>query len=277
MRLFILVLTLLLFLNAGCLESSEPTYPEIDKFEDLFQSKVMIATCDPNHCPAGRYAYSVISSLEAKNPVEGRALRKNIVTNDPNVRAVLDKVVTREVDAGFVYITDAVIENIIENDSLDIIEIPRELSPLPQYGAAVILDGENPEGGMLFTEYLTSDEAQGVLERFGFTPGVESPEPFEPEKLDPTVGGSITVYAASSLTDVFEELSRNFQEETGINVILGFGSSGTLRAKIEGGAPADVFVTASLRHTEILKENGFIEGEEVFVRNRLVVITRTVK
>jgi len=266
MKTIIPVLVSLIF--AGCLQGSGVPQGNVTRFSDLYRNGTTIAVCDPGHCPAGRYADMVILNVEATNPELGRRLRQNIVTNDQNVRAVLDKVVTREVDAGFVYLTDAN----LESDELDVIEIPREHLPLPQYGISIINGTKEKEAASLFLEFVTSKEGQGLLREYGFTPAIEDPKPFikQPQFKD----GQILVYAASSLTDAFTEIARVFEEKTGIKVQNSFGSSGTLRARIEGGAPADVYATASFKHAEILVEEGLANDYSVFVRNHLVVVTR---
>ena|SRR5215210_2987515 len=58
--------------------------------------------------------------------------------------------------------------------------------------------------------------------------------------------GTLTVLAASSLTDVFGELASKFQEQiqernAGTKVSTSFGGSSELLTQIEQGAPADVF------------------------------------
>jgi molybdate transport system substrate-binding protein len=261
------VLALAFVLLNGCLQAGSTPKTSIQEFSELYENGTSIAICDPSHCPAGRYAYMFISNIESVDPEKGRKLRENIVTNDQNVRAVLDKVLTREVDAGFVYLTDAE----LEKENLRIIEVPREYSPLPQYGIAVVRTGDNKEGADQFISYVLSDEGQNTLKEYGFPAAVEDPAPFEANLT--AEKEKLTVYAASSLTDVFTEISRGFEKRTGYKVEIGFGSSGTLRARIEGGAPADVYATASLRHAEILQEAGLIEEYAVFARNHLVVVT----
>ncbi|MFQ5800486.1 MAG: molybdate ABC transporter substrate-binding protein, partial [Candidatus Hydrothermarchaeales archaeon] len=64
-----------------------------------------------------------------------------------------------------------------------------------------------------------------------------------------------------------------FEDETGVKTEFSSGSSGTLRAKIEGGAPVDVYASASLKHIDILVSEGFAEDYKIFARNRLVVVT----
>jgi molybdate transport system substrate-binding protein len=256
-----------LLLIGGCLQGAVREEPTVNEFSDLYKEGTMIASCDPGHCPAGRYAYMVVTNVEIKNSENGRRLRENIVTNDPNVRAVLDKVLTREVDAGFVYLTDAY----LEEERLVVIEIPREYSPLPQYGISIINDSNNQEAAALFVSYILSENGQKILNDYGFLSAIEEPEPFH---LTTQLNGkALTVYAASSLTEVFNEAATEFENLTGIEVTLGFGSSGTLRGKIEGGAPADIYATASLKHAELLMSQGLVEGYHVFGRNHLVVVT----
>lgn len=87
-------------------------------------------------------------------------------------------------------------------------------------------------------------------------------------------GGTLTVLAASSLTDAFEELAGRFEERNpGVEVRQSFESSSTLLAQIQQGAPADVFASASEEEMDTAVEEGLAEGEpEVFVRNREVVM-----
>jgi molybdate transport system substrate-binding protein len=267
MKSFLLFFLSSLILIGGCLQGVIKEDVPVREFNDLYKEGTMIAACDPGHCPAGRYAYMVVTNVEIMNSENGRRLRENIVTNDPNVRAVLDKVLTREVDAGFVYITDAY----LDEGRLRVIEIPREYSPLPQYGISIINYTQNLEEAELFVDYITSGEGQKVLNDYGFLSAIEEPELFNPTTH--SRGKSLTVYAASSLTEAFRDAAKKFEDLTGIKVTLGFGSSGTLRGKIEGGAPSDIYATASLKHTEILMGQGLVEGYNVFARNHLVVVT----
>jgi len=86
--------------------------------------------------------------------------------------------------------------------------------------------------------------------------------------------GTLTVLAASSLTDAFGELAGRFEEQNpGVAVRQSFESSSTLLAQIQQGAPADVFASASQEEMDTAVEEGLADGEpEVFVRNREVVM-----
>jgi molybdate transport system substrate-binding protein len=84
----------------------------------------------------------------------------------------------------------------------------------------------------------------------------------------------VTVYAAASLTDVFEELAAAYTEETGVTVVLSFDASSALRAQITEGAPADVFASADLANPQALADEGLTAGDPtVFTRNALTIVT----
>jgi molybdate transport system substrate-binding protein len=87
-------------------------------------------------------------------------------------------------------------------------------------------------------------------------------------------GGTLTVLAASSLTDAFGELARTFEEQNpGVEVRQSFESSSTLLTQIQQGAPADVFASAAEEEMDTAVEDGLVAGDpEVFVRNREVVM-----
>ncbi|MGQ4268274.1 molybdate ABC transporter substrate-binding protein [Nocardiopsis changdeensis] len=58
--------------------------------------------------------------------------------------------------------------------------------------------------------------------------------------------GELTVFAAASLTDVFESLAEEFETDNpGAEVVFNFAGSSELAAQIGSGAPADVFAAAN--------------------------------
>jgi molybdate transport system substrate-binding protein len=85
--------------------------------------------------------------------------------------------------------------------------------------------------------------------------------------------GSITVFAAASLTDAFGEMADRFEEENpGTTVELNFGASSALREQILAGAPADVFASANTSNMDQLVDAAAVEGEpQVFVKNELEI------
>ncbi|WP_440952135.1 molybdate ABC transporter substrate-binding protein [Methanococcoides sp. FTZ1] len=93
------------------------------------------------------------------------------------------------------------------------------------------------------------------------------------DAIDP--GTTITVSAAASLTEAFDELISEFETENpDIDVVLNLASSGSLRMQIEAGAPIDVFASASGRHMDILDSKGMIDNSSRadFATNSLVLV-----
>ena len=85
---------------------------------------------------------------------------------------------------------------------------------------------------------------------------------------------TITVFAASSLTDVMKDITQDFQSEhPGTHVELNLAGSQELRLQLEHGARADVFLSADPRQMELAAAEGLIAGQPVvFATNRMVVI-----
>lgn len=85
---------------------------------------------------------------------------------------------------------------------------------------------------------------------------------------------TLIVFAASSLTDAFEEIGAAFETDNpGVDVLYNFGGTSTLVAQLVEGAEADVFASANQRQMTAAQEAGRIEGESlVFARNRLALI-----
>jgi molybdate transport system substrate-binding protein len=85
---------------------------------------------------------------------------------------------------------------------------------------------------------------------------------------------TLTVFAASSLTDVFGEIETAFEaDHPGVDVVFSFGGSSTLATQLSEGAPADVFASANTKQMTVAQEAGRIAGPvRTFAKNRLVVI-----
>ena len=87
-------------------------------------------------------------------------------------------------------------------------------------------------------------------------------------------GSTLTILAASSLTDAFGELGNTFEEQNeGVEVEQSFGASSDLLAQIQQGAPADVFASAAQEEMDTAVDDGLVAGTpQVFVKNREVIM-----
>ncbi|MCC6176143.1 MAG: molybdate ABC transporter substrate-binding protein [Chloroflexi bacterium] len=95
-----------------------------------------------------------------------------------------------------------------------------------------------------------------------------------PATTAPVQQATLTVFAASSLTDAFKELGTVFEAETSTPVTFNFGASSQLRTQLHQGASADVFASADQTQMNNARNDGSIASADVtFARNRLVLIT----
>jgi molybdate transport system substrate-binding protein len=87
-----------------------------------------------------------------------------------------------------------------------------------------------------------------------------------------TLEGGITVFAAASLTDAFEEVGTAFEAANpGTTVEFNFAGSSALREQILSGAPADVFASANTSNMDQVVEGGAAADPATFVENRLQI------
>ncbi|OPX94031.1 MAG: Molybdate-binding periplasmic protein precursor [Syntrophorhabdus sp. PtaU1.Bin002] len=69
----------------------------------------------------------------------------------------------------------------------------------------------------------------------------------------------ITVSAAASLKNVFEEIGKTYDgQNKGGKTYFNFAASGDLKRQIEAGAPVDVFASAALREMDDLERRGLL-------------------
>jgi molybdate transport system substrate-binding protein len=89
------------------------------------------------------------------------------------------------------------------------------------------------------------------------------------------LSGAVTVFAAASLTDAFNEIGTAFKKANpGVEVTFNFAGSAALRTQLEQGARADVFASADTMQMNSARQSGVIaEDGKIFVRNSLTMIT----
>jgi molybdate transport system substrate-binding protein len=94
-------------------------------------------------------------------------------------------------------------------------------------------------------------------------------------KPSPSPGaGELTVSAAVSLKDAFNEIATLYEQRGGVKIHFNYGASGALQKQIESGAPADVFASAGAKQMNELNSKGLIAAgsRQDFARNALVLI-----
>lgn len=82
----------------------------------------------------------------------------------------------------------------------------------------------------------------------------------------PAVAQATNVYAAASLREAFQKIDGSEK------VTYNFAGSGALQTQIEGGAPADVFASASPDEAQALFKGGLCERPVTFVTNEVAML-----
>lgn len=87
------------------------------------------------------------------------------------------------------------------------------------------------------------------------------------------VTGGVTVFAAASLTESFNQIGEDFEAANpGVKVTFNYAGSSQLATQVNQGAPADVFASASPATMKTVTDAGNGDGAPVtFVRNQLVI------
>jgi molybdate transport system substrate-binding protein len=86
-------------------------------------------------------------------------------------------------------------------------------------------------------------------------------------------GGTLTVFAAASLTESFTALGKEFEaQHSGVTVKFSFAGSSGLVQQLTNGAKADVFASADQATMDKAVQGGVIDGQAtVFATNKLAI------
>ena len=132
---------------------------DITEFNDVNTDKVkLIGIGEVESVPAGQYAKTVFTNLGFWDEVEKKA---NFGTD---VRTVLGWVEAGEVDCGVVYATDAYSSEKVKIAA----EAPEGSCDRVIYPAGVVASTRNTAEAEAFLNYLKSDEAISIFEKYGF-------------------------------------------------------------------------------------------------------------
>lgn len=136
----------------------------ITGIEDLTAPEVeRIAIGNPDTAPVGKYTTQALTEEGIWDQLEN----KTVLADD--VKQVLVYVERGEVDAGFVYMTDA---KTADPGKIEIVTNVTVSTPI-SYPIAVVSASENKEEAQEFLDYVTGEEGQEILEEYGFTSGSE--------------------------------------------------------------------------------------------------------
>ena len=132
--------------------------PGVTGLADLNSGRVQrIAMGNPDSVPVGRYTKAALEKQGLWEPLAPKFVM------GISVKQALEYVMRGEVEAGFVYATDAA----AAKERVRVVaEIPTGKAMV--YPVAVVAASAHKEKGQVFISYLRSPEAQGVLAKYGF-------------------------------------------------------------------------------------------------------------
>jgi molybdate transport system substrate-binding protein len=139
-----------------------PNHSEINSLDDLTEPGTTIAMGAPT-VPVGSYTREVLGKLP---PDQRTAVFANVRSEEPDVSSIAGKLTQGAVDAGFVYVTDVA----ASDDELKAIQLPADLQPDVEYGAAVVTGAKNPQGARQFIDGLLAGDGAAALREAGFKP-----------------------------------------------------------------------------------------------------------
>ncbi|MES2186795.1 MAG: molybdate ABC transporter substrate-binding protein [Pseudomonadota bacterium] len=132
--------------------------PGVKSLRDLTGPAVKkIAIGKVETVPVGRYTKQALDAASLWAPLEPKFIQAD------SVRQALDYVARGEVDAGFVYSTDAA----LMGDKVKVVLASATATPV-SYPAAAIAESKQKALARDFVDFLNGDAAQQVFKRFGF-------------------------------------------------------------------------------------------------------------
>ena len=130
----------------------------VTSFEEIGNA-ASIALGDPESVPVGQYAQEALTNLGLWDSIQPK------VSFGTNVTEVLNWVAEGSADVGIVYATDAA-----TTDRVTVVaEAPEGSLATPViYPVGIVGASQQKEAAQLFLEFLQSDEAMAVFEKYGF-------------------------------------------------------------------------------------------------------------
>lgn len=127
----------------------------IEKMSDLQRGGLLLGVCE-KAVPCGRAAAELFTT---------NTLDVTAVTRELDVRSLLAKVISGDLDAGIVYVTDVE----AAGNKVEFVEIPYQDNVLTTYPISRVSDTREPKLAQRFVNFVRfNTTSQGILRAFGF-------------------------------------------------------------------------------------------------------------
>jgi molybdate transport system substrate-binding protein len=138
----------------------------IKSIYDLTKSGVKIDEA-ASSVPVGSYTVQVLNQMNLNS-----AIQTNVVSQETSDANVVSKVALGQVDAGFVYLSDYV----IDPKDLTLIKVPAWAQPKITYSLAIVAKSGNQAAAQAFVNKVLSKAGQALFVKDGFLP-IAAPTP----------------------------------------------------------------------------------------------------
>ncbi len=128
----------------------------VDGLHNFGDDSLLIGLC-AEEVPCGSFGREALASAGVTPAPD---------TDEPDVRSLLDKVASGELDAGIVYVTDV----LAAGDDVEGVEIPEDQNVTAEYPIATLTESGNAEVADEFVAFVLSDEGLEILTGHGFGP-----------------------------------------------------------------------------------------------------------
>lgn len=138
----------------------------LHRLADLARRGVRLAITAPQ-VPIGLYTRRALEKMSAPGAMGAgfpQRVLANVVSQEPNVRGLVAKVELGEADAAIVYRSDAV----AAGRKVKTLPVPERFNETAVYPVAVVTASPRAREAGAFVQYLRSQPAQAVLQRYGF-------------------------------------------------------------------------------------------------------------
>jgi molybdate transport system substrate-binding protein len=240
----------------------------IHAFADLGKPEVeTIGLAEPSENASGYYA---VEALKKTGLYDGLMKARKIVTvSEPALLKTM--VITGKVDAAVIYAPCAHEQPKGEEKPAGeptkatmLGSVPEDLYT-PFYCTAVVLkQTTNEAAARAFVQFLASDEASEVWQKWYFGP--------RPSKAE-AKAEALLVHCGAGIRPPMDELAALFRKRTGVRVDMAYKGSGCLLADIEFSRKGDLYMPGEPEYMDQAKKKGFIVEERPIAAMETVIIT----
>jgi molybdate transport system substrate-binding protein len=142
----------------------------VASIEDFTNEELLLGLC-AEEVPCGDFAREMFANA---------GITPSVDTNEPDVRALLGKVETGELDAGIVYVSDVVAAGddagivyvsdvVAAGDGVVGVPIPDDQNVVANYPIATLTEAADGDIAQAFADYVLSDAGQEILENYGLS------------------------------------------------------------------------------------------------------------